>query len=183
MKKLLLVFLFTALVTGIAVAAPGDSFDKVAPPGADSGQIVIYRIKGAGALKIYLFDATEALAAGTIQLRTDRTDLKVTFPEAYTASKNLGMIKSGEFFVLNVKPGKYTFFISQPPEKVNHVGWTAGQMGESDKVTEFEVKAGERQYGRIVLAFGGHPWLTPVPEEKAQDGLPKYKESAMLIED
>ena len=179
MKKWQLVFLFTVLVAGMVVAAPGDSIDKVQPVGADSAQIVIYRIKGAQALKVYLFDATEALAAGRLTLRTDRTDLKVSFPEAYTESKELGLLKSGEFVVLNVSPGTYTFFISQPPEKVNHVGWTAGQMGESDKVTQFDVKAGERKYARIVFAFGGHPWLTPVPEEEASANMHKYKESAL----
>jgi hypothetical protein len=183
MKKWLISLALAVLFAGIAVAAPGDSFDTVAPPSAGRAQIVIYRIKGAGALKIYLFDATDALAAGTVELRTDRTDLKINLPEGYTASKNLGMLKSGEYVVLDVAPGKYTFFISQPPEKVNHVGWTAGQMGESDKVTQFEVKAGERQYGRIVFAFGGHPWLTPVTEEKAGASMGKYKESALLKED
>lgn len=183
MKKLLMVSLLTVLVAGIAVAAPGDSFDKIAPVGSERAQIVIYRIKGAQALKVYLFDATKALAAGTVQLRTDRTDLKINLPDAYTASENMGMLKSGEFVVMDVAPGTYTFFISQPPEKVNHVGWTAGQMGESDKVTQFEVKAGERKFGRIVFAFGGHPWLTPVPEEEASENMTKYKESALLKED
>lgn len=183
MKKWFISLVLAVLFAGIAVASPGDSFDTVAPPGAGKAQIVIYRIKGAGALKVYLFDATEALAAGAVELRTDRADLKINLPEGYTASKNLGMLKSGEYVVIDVAPGKYTFFISQPPESVNHVGWTAGQMGESDKVTQFEVKAGERQYGRIVFAFGGHPWLTPVPEDAASASMQKYKESALLKED
>jgi hypothetical protein len=180
MKKVPFVFSCFVLFTVSVFAAPGDSFEKVQAAGTDSAQIVIYRIRGAGALKVCLFDATEALVAGAVKLRTENNDQKINLPDAYTASKNLGMLKSGEFTVLKVLPGKYTFFISQPPKKVNKVGWTAGQMGESDVVTQFDVKAGERKFGRIVFAFGGHPWLTPVSDEDAQDDVPKYKESALL---
>ncbi|HEX2955850.1 MAG TPA: hypothetical protein VHO70_03430 [Chitinispirillaceae bacterium] len=48
------------------------------------------------------------------------------------------------------------------------------------RLIQFEVKAGDRKFGRIVFAFGGHPWLTPVSEENVGEDVPKYKESALI---
>jgi hypothetical protein len=147
-------------------AAPAASAEVAAPPAADAAVPVVDSVARAAPVA-----ATTTTGTGTvIFFRPSRFVGAAIGFKVRENDKELGKLRSGKYFVLNVAPGTHEYVVHS----------------ETKDTLVLEVEAGQTYYVQGALGVGivaGRPNLSPSDQAAFDAAKPKMKEVPPLTDD